>query len=154
MHEQLSSRWTVFVKLVAPLVAAMAILMSVINFVRVGEVDAAILPLQILGLAVAVWFIARTFVPLKNVVAVEGGLVVDNFISVSKIRYQDILDVRESSWALRHLTVVRLRRPGRFGARIVYLPYTVFLDFSSNDHPASRKLRERIALAAATPPAA
>jgi hypothetical protein len=89
--------------------------------------------------------------PLKSVVTTSDGLLVSNYSEEVLIPYAQIAAVVERKFMNPRTITVWLKTPGRFGKKIVFMPYTVFagLAFASwTDHPVTELLREQMVRAA------
>ena len=77
---------------------------------------------------------------LKAVSVDENLLYVSNYLKEIAIPLSHIYDVTENVWLNTHPVTIHLKSPSEFGGRIVFMPKTRFLFFSS--HPVVKELKQ------------
>jgi hypothetical protein len=77
---------------------------------------------------------------LKVVNVDEHFLYVSNYLKEIAIPLSNIYDVTENFWLNTHPVTIHLKSPSEFGGRIVFMPKTRFLFFSS--HPVVKELKQ------------
>ena len=77
---------------------------------------------------------------LKAVSVDENLLYVSNYLKEIAIPLSHIYDVTENIWLNTHPVSIYLKSPSEFGGRIVFMPKTRFLFFSS--HPVVKELKQ------------
>lgn len=90
----------------------------------------------IAGSAFLLWDTVR----LKVVNVDEQFLYVSNYLREITIPLADIYDVTENIWLNTHPVTIHLKSRTEFGHRIVFMPKTRFLFFSS--HPVVKELKQ------------
>lgn len=90
----------------------------------------------IAGSAFLLWDTVR----LKVVNVDEHFLYVSNYLKEITIPLADIYDVTENVWLNTHPVTIHLKSRSEFGNRIVFMPKTRFLFFSS--HPVVKELKQ------------
>jgi len=142
MNNQLSSGLTVVHKFVLPISW-----MSVSGVATAAALLAGNSGMTLLGVvmtAIGILLFVFRGLPLKRVVAVDDGLIIDNFSQKVKVPYSDIEEVSDYKWRSPRETTIFLKRPCRFGTRIVFLASMDDLHWPWKDHPTTEFLRSKI----------
>ena len=92
-----------------------------------------------------VWIAGSAFflwdsVRLKVVSVDENVLYVSNYLKEIVIPLSQIYDVTENFWLNTHPVTIHLKSRSEFGHRIVFMPKTRFLFFTS--HPVVKELKQ------------
>lgn len=141
---RLSSHLTFFYKLVFPGIWVGLWGGSVVSMLRAhgGVSSSSVVFLGVL-LAVIVFFVRMGLFSLKRVtLGPDGVLRIDNFLAEAAIPLDDVDSIEETGSNMRPIWI-HLRRPCRFGSKIVFMPYLNLDPFSP--HPAAAALRGALA---------
>jgi len=142
MRHQLSSSITFFYKFIFPSVWLLGFGGGTLAMLKSGNQHAPIFVLAtVLGASSLCWLVF----PLKRVIAVEGGLLVSNYLKEELIPYPQITTIHENKWINIRPITLTLKAPCRFGLKIRFMPYQQLSFAFWRDHPASEFLRSRIA---------
>ncbi|MEZ4370532.1 MAG: hypothetical protein R3B07_06890 [Polyangiaceae bacterium] len=139
MRMQLSSRTTFLAKILFPGVwLSMPTVLSVVMLLEWNRGFFVTAGFALVGFV----FFSFTSFPLKEVIARDHGLYVNNFVEVVFIPYSQVASVSYSYFNQRRVTLT-LKSPCRFGTEIVFLPYIYFTFYGLREHPVVEFLRVR-----------
>jgi hypothetical protein len=142
MRRRLSSQRTLLMKIVLPAFWIAMFGVGTINLFLFSDEGLQSPPAWV---TLFVWIAGSVFflwdaLRLKVVNVDEHFLYVSNYLKEIAIPLSNIYDVTENFWLNTHPVTIHLKSPSEFGGRIVFMPKTRFLFFSS--HPVVKELKQ------------
>jgi hypothetical protein len=141
---RLSSRLTFFYKVVLPaawigIFGAVTVTLFVAPVRGAGDVLTARW-IMLAATAVGAVVFRLTCIPLKRVALGPSSFFVSNFREEIELPFAEVARISGSRFVNPPVIRLELRRPGRFGQRIVFAPPVRLLGFG--EHPLARELRD------------